>query len=186
MQVESLAIPEVKLIKPRVFGDERGFFLETFSSERYAEHGIDLPFVQDNLSYSRKGILRGLHLQNPHAQGKLVSCVKGAVFDVAADIRAGSPTFGKWVGATLTAEGHEQLWVPPGFAHGFLVLSEDALFSYKCTDGYHPSCEMSVAWNDPTLAIDWPLEGEPTLSEKDAAAPKLGDIPEASLPKVSS
>lgn len=182
MNVETLALPGVLLITPKVFGDARGYFVETFAKERYTEAGINIPFVQDNLSRSPKGVLRGLHLQNPHGQGKLVQVVEGSVFDVAVDVRVGSPHFGQWVGAELSAENHRQLWVPPGFAHGFVVTSEHALFSYKCTDTYHPECELSVLWNDPAIGIDWPVES-PVLSDKDAAAKVLADIDESRLPR---
>lgn len=182
MKVEELSLPGVLLITPKVFGDARGYFVETFASERYAEAGIALPFVQDNLSRSPKGVLRGLHLQHPHGQGKLVQVVEGSVFDVAVDVRVGSPKFGKWVGAELSAENHCQLWVPPGFAHGFVVTSDHALFSYKCTDTYHPESELSVLWNDPAIGIDWPVDA-PVLSGKDAAASVLADVDEARLPR---
>lgn len=190
MKVERLAVPEVILVEPAVHGDHRGFFLETFQVERYREVGIGvapdgspLEFVQDNLAKSSQGILRGMHLQQPHAQGKLVSCVAGEVFDVAIDVRVGSPTFGRWVGAHLDAESHRQLWVPPGFAHGYQVLSESAIFAYKCTDFYHPEAELGVAWDDPDVGIEWPLGVAPVLSDKDHANPKLADIDEARLPK---
>ncbi|MFK7998442.1 MAG: dTDP-4-dehydrorhamnose 3,5-epimerase [Polyangiales bacterium] len=182
MNVEALGLPGVLLITPRVFGDARGYFVETFALERYAEAGIDIPFVQDNLSRSPKGVLRGLHLQNPHGQGKLVQVVEGSVFDVAVDVRVGSPYFGKWVSTELSAENHCQLWVPPGFAHGFVVTSDHALFSYKCTDTYHPETELSVLWNDPAIGIEWPVES-PVLSDKDAAANALADIDESRLPR---
>ncbi|HEX5656403.1 MAG TPA: dTDP-4-dehydrorhamnose 3,5-epimerase [Polyangiales bacterium] len=182
MEVIPQALPEVLLIKPKVFGDARGYFIETFNSERYVQAGIALPFVQDNLSKSRRGILRGLHLQNPHAQGKLVSVVEGEVFDVAVDVRVGSPTFGKWVSALLSAENHHQLWVPPGFAHGFAVTSETALFSYKCTDLYHPEAEVGVAFDDPALGIPWPVDA-PELSAKDKANLPLAQIDPAKLPR---
>lgn len=182
MNVETLSLPGVLLITPKVFGDARGYFVETFAEERYAEAGVNLPFVQDNLSRSPKGVLRGLHLQNPHGQGKLVQVVEGSVFDVAVDVRVGSPHFGQWVGAELSAENHHQLWVPPGFAHGFVVTSEHALFSYKCTDTYHPECELSVLWNDPAIGIDWPVES-PVLSGKDAEAKVLADVDESRLPR---
>jgi dTDP-4-dehydrorhamnose 3,5-epimerase len=170
-------IPGVLIIEPKVFGDERGFFLETFHAKRYADAGIPGPFVQDNYSRSVKGTLRGLHFQEPQPQGKLVQVVAGAVFDVAADIRKGSPTFGKWVGVELSAENKRQFWVPPGFAHGFYVLSESADFQYKCTALYAPEHDRAIAWNDPELAISWPLVGEPKLSAKDNAAPRLKDAP---------
>lgn len=182
MNIETLSLPGVLLITPKVFGDARGFFVETFAAERYAEAGIDAPFVQDNLSRSPKGVLRGLHLQHPHGQGKLVQVVEGSVFDVAVDVRVGSPHFGKWVGAELSAENHCQLWVPPGFAHGFVVTSEHALFSYKCTDTYHPECELSVLWNDPAIGIEWPIDA-PVLSDKDRAAKALADVDKEQLPR---
>lgn len=185
MNVTALAIPDVLLIEPKVFGDDRGFFLETFHDERYAEHGIPSgAFVQDNLSKSRQGILRGLHIQHPHGQGKLVTCPLGEVFDVAVDVRLGSPTFGQWVGAHLSESNHHQLWIPPGFAHGFQVLSETALFAYKCTERYHPQDEFSVLWNDPAVGVQWPL-AEPTLSEKDRAAPTL-EAQRSRLPSYES
>ena len=182
MKVTPTAIPEVLLIEPKVFGDHRGFFLETFSAQRYADSGIVGPFVQDNLSRSARGTLRGLHLQHPRGQGKLVSAADGEVFDVAVDVRPGSPTFGKWVGALLSSETGRQLWIPPGFAHGFCVVSEHALFAYKCTEYYSREDELAVRWNDPEIGIDWPT-ASPTLSEKDAAAPLLRDIPKERLPR---
>ncbi|NOJ94184.1 dTDP-4-dehydrorhamnose 3,5-epimerase [Corallococcus sp. CA049B] len=176
MKVTPLAIPDVLLIEPKVFGDDRGFFLESFHAKRYADVGVVGPFVQDNLSRSVKGTLRGLHFQEPNAQGKLVQCLAGAVWDVAVDIRKGSPTFGRWVAAELTGENKHQLWVPPGFAHGFCVVSDSADFFYKCTALYSPESERSVAWNDPDLAIPWPVK-EPLLSGKDQRAPLLKDAP---------
>ncbi|MBX3246633.1 MAG: dTDP-4-dehydrorhamnose 3,5-epimerase [Myxococcales bacterium] len=187
MEVVPLSIPDVLLVKPRVFGDARGYFLESFHVERYAEHGIPLEgmrFVQDNVSRSPKGILRGLHLQHPNGQGKLVQVTEGAVYDVAVDVRFGSPTFGKWVGEVLDAERHHQLWIPPGFAHGFLVLSEHATFSYKCTAFYDPSTELSLRYDEPAFGVEWPLEGPPKLSAKDEAAPALASLPpEVRLPR---
>ncbi|AFE10124.1 dTDP-4-dehydrorhamnose 3,5-epimerase [Corallococcus coralloides DSM 2259] len=176
MKVTPLAIPDVLLIEPKVFGDDRGFFLESFHAKRYADVGVVGPFVQDNLSRSVKGTLRGLHFQEPNAQGKLVQCLAGAVWDVAVDIRKGSPTFGRWVAAELTGENKHQLWVPAGFAHGFCVVSDSADFFYKCTALYSPESERSVAWNDPDLAIPWPVK-EPLLSPKDQRAPQLKDAP---------
>ncbi len=176
MKVLPTEIPGVLIIEPKVFGDERGFFLETFHWKRYADAGIPGPFVQDNYSRSVKGTLRGLHFQEPQGQGKLVQVVAGTVFDVAVDIRRGSPTFGKWVGVELSADTKRQLWVPPGFAHGFCVLSEAADFQYKCTTLYAPEHEHAIAWNDPDLAIRWPISEEPKLSAKDAAAPRLKDV----------
>ena len=170
MKVTPLSIPDVLLIEPSVFGDERGFFFESFNQQRFNEAtGLDLEFVQDNHSKSAKNVLRGLHYQlPPKAQGKLVRVVAGEVFDVAVDIRKNSPTFGHWVGVTLSADNKHQLWIPPGLAHGFLVMSESAEFLYKTTDYYAPELERCIRWDDPDLAIKWPLEGEPTLSGKDA------------------
>ena len=178
MKVTPLAIPDVLLIEPRVFGDERGFFYESFNQQRFNEvTGLDLQFVQDNHSKSAKGVLRGLHYQlPPKAQGKLVRVVAGEVFDVAVDIRKASPTFGKWVGVTLSGDNKRQLWIPPGLAHGFLVLSESAEFLYKTTDYYAPELERGIIWNDPDLAIRWPIEGEPLLSGKDAENPWLSSL----------
>jgi dTDP-4-dehydrorhamnose 3,5-epimerase len=164
------------VIEPTVFGDDRGFFLETFQAERYADlAGITSPFVQDNHSRSARGVLRGLHFQKNKPQGKLIRVVKGEVYDVAVDIRQGSPTFGQWEGIILSEENKTQLWVPPGFAHGFVVLSDIADFEYKCTDYYDPSDEGSILWNDPELNIPWPIDN-PKLSEKDANAKKLADL----------
>ena len=181
MNVRETELPGVLLIEPDVFGDPRGFFMETWNRRRYAESGLDLDFVQDNLSLSRRGILRGLHYQWPQPQGKLVQVLSGAVFDVAVDIRRGSPTFGRWVGVELSADNHRQLYVPEGFAHGFCVLSETALFAYKCTDFYNPATEHSLAWNDPDIGIAWPV-ADPLLSDKDRAGLRLKDIPETDLP----
>lgn len=168
MQVEQLAIPEVLLFTPKVFGDARGFFFESFNERTFRELGLpDVCFVQDNHSRSARHVLRGLHYQIRQAQGKLVRVVSGEVFDVAVDIRRSSPTFGQWVGARLSAENKQMLWVPPGFAHGFVTLSESAEFLYKTTDYYAPTEERCIIWDDPDLAIDWPLEGEPLLSGKD-------------------
>ncbi len=177
MNVTRMAIPEVLLIEPRVFGDARGFFYESFNQKSFNEAtGLDLDFVQDNHSRSAKGVLRGLHYQlPPHSQGKLVRVVRGAVFDVAVDIRKGSPTFGQWVGMELSEDNHRQFWVPPGFAHGFVVLSETADFLYKTTEYYAPSHERCIAWNDPTLNIRWPDIGmAPLLSAKDQGGLALG------------
>lgn len=172
MKVTRLAIPDVLLIEPRVFGDERGFFFESFNQRAFNQAtGLDLQFVQDNHSKSAQGVLRGLHYQVQNPQGKLVRAAAGEVFDVAVDIRRNSPTFGKWVGQILSADNKHQLWVPPGLAHGFVVLSETAEFLYKTTDYYAPEHERSIAWDDPTLAIKWPdLKGPPRLSAKDLAA----------------
>jgi len=176
IQVTATALPEVKIIEPKVFGDARGFFFESFNAREFAEHveaGVE--FVQDNHSRSAKGVLRGLHYQIQHAQGKLVRVVSGEVFDVAVDIRRSSPNFGKWVGVRLSAENHRQIWVPPGFAHGFVVLSESADFLYKTTDCWFAEHERSIAWNDPQIGIDWPIEGEPMVAAKDAAGKRLVD-----------
>ncbi|AGA33590.1 dTDP-4-dehydrorhamnose 3,5-epimerase [Thioalkalivibrio nitratireducens DSM 14787] len=181
MIVTAMRIPEVLRIEPKVFGDPRGYFMESYHAARYAEFGIPAAFVQDNVSASGRGILRGLHLQNPHPQGKLVYVLEGEVFDVAVDVRVGSPTFGQWVGEYLSAANHRQLWVPEGFAHGFCVTSERALFCYKCTDRYHPEAELSVRWDDPALGIDWPVR-EPRVSDKDAQAACLHAIDPAKLP----
>jgi dTDP-4-dehydrorhamnose 3,5-epimerase len=176
MRVIPTAIPDVLIIEPKVFGDARGFFFESFNQRAFNEvTGLDVQFVQDNHSRSAKGVLRGLHYQIEHVQGKLVRVVQGAVFDVAVDIRKSSPTFGKWVGVELSADNYRQLWVPAGFAHGFLVLSHSADFLYKTTDYYHPEHERSIRWDDPTLAIDWPLEVKPVLSAKDEQASSFID-----------
>ena len=169
MQVTPTAIPDVKLVEPKVFGDDRGFFFESWNRRALAAAGIDVDFVQDNHSRSRRGVLRGLHYQVEHAQGKLVRCAIGAVFDVVVDLRRSSPTFGRALGMTLSAENRRMLWVPPGFAHGFLVVSESADFLYKTTDYWYPQHERTLLWNDPALRIDWPLDGAPTLAAKDAA-----------------
>lgn len=170
-------IPEVILVKPQVFGDHRGFFMETWQQQHFTENGIDVDFVQDNHSKSSQGILRGLHYQLIQTQGKLVRVVEGSVFDVAVDLRRNSPTFGQWVGYELSAENKQMLWVPPGFGHGFYVMSETAEFVYKCTDYYAPEHEACVRWNDPQLNIDWHLvDGkQPVLSEKDAEATLLAN-----------
>lgn len=171
MQVLTTAINEVKLIIPRVFEDERGYFFESWQQQRFAELVAPVTFVQDNQSLSKRGTLRGLHWQEAHPQDKLISVLSGAIFDVAVDIRPESPTYGKWVWETLSAENHRQLFIPKGFAHGFYVLSESAIVSYKCSDFYHPEAERSIRWDDPSLAIQWPIEGLPLLSAKDAMAP---------------
>jgi dTDP-4-dehydrorhamnose 3,5-epimerase len=181
MRVTPLSLPEVLLIEPKVFGDARGFFLESFHAERYRSAGIALDIVQDNLSQSRRGVLRGLHFQHPHAQGKLVSVLKGEILDVAVDVRVGSPSFGRWTSHVLSEAGAAQIWIPPGFAHGFYVLSAEALFSYKCTAYYSPEDEATVLWNDPAIGIDWPT-GTPQLSEKDQKGLRLADIPRSRLP----
>lgn len=176
MKVIQTKLKDCVIIKPKVFGDERGFFLETFQAERYTTRaGINLPFVQDNHSRSSRGVLRGLHFQIKKPQGKLVRVVKGEVYDVAVDIREGSTTFGQWEAVILSEENKIQFWVPPGFAHGFLVLSETADFEYKCTDYYDASDEGSILWNDPDLNIPWPIDN-PFLSDKDSKAEKLIDL----------
>lgn len=174
MNVTETALSGVMLIEPKIFGDARGFFLESWNAAAFASAGIDAAFVQDNHSRSAKGVLRGLHYQIREPQGKLVRVVSGSVFDVAVDLRRGSPTFGQSTGHILSSANKHMLWIPPGFAHGFLVLSDTADFLYKCTTLYAPQHERALAWNDPTLAIDWPLEGAPPLlSTKDAGAPRL-------------
>jgi dTDP-4-dehydrorhamnose 3,5-epimerase len=174
MQVTPTEIPGVLVLEPRVFADDRGSFFESFNARAFAAAvGWEVAFVQDNQSTSRRHVLRGLHYQEPHPQGKLVRALAGAIFDVAADIRPGSPTFGHWVGVELSAENRRQLWVPEGLAHGFLVLSESADVLYKTTDFYAPGCEKCLRWDDPTLAIQWPLAAPPVLSPRDAAAPLL-------------
>jgi dTDP-4-dehydrorhamnose 3,5-epimerase len=176
VNVVETQLPGVLIIEPCVHDDERGFFLETFQAERYGERiGISLPFVQDNHSRSRRGILRGLHAQQHHPQGKLVRAARGEVFDVAVDIDPVSATFGRWVGTTLSDSNHRQMWIPPGYAHGFLVLSEVADFEYKCTDYYRPEDEIGVIWNDPDICINWPLDN-PTVSAKDRALPVLSEL----------
>lgn len=175
MKVETTEIPGVLVLAPRVFTDERGSFFESFNARAFAAAvGHEVAFVQDNQSTSHRHVLRGLHYQEPRPQGKLVRALSGTIFDVAVDIRPGSPTFGRWVGVELSAENRRQLWVPAGLAHGFLVLSELAEVLYKTTDFYAPDCERCLRWDDPTLAIRWPLETAPRLSPRDAAAPLLG------------
>jgi dTDP-4-dehydrorhamnose 3,5-epimerase len=176
IKVTATALPEVKLIEPKVFGDARGFFLESFNAREFAEKieaGVE--FVQDNHSRSARGVLRGLHYQIQHAQGKLVRVVEGEVFDVAVDVRKSSSNFGKWEGVTLSGDNHRQLWIPPGFAHGFVVLSETAQFLYKTTDYWFPEHERSIVWNDPAIGIEWPIDFEPLLAAKDAAGKRLAD-----------
>lgn len=180
MMYEKLAIPEVVLLKPTVFGDERGFFMETFRHDDFIKHCGNYQFVQDNHSSSGKGILRGLHYQHKQPQGKLVRVTKGEVFDVAVDMRAKSPTFGQWVGEYLSEHNKQMMWVPPGFAHGFYVTSDMAEFQYKCTDYYAPDDEFSLLWSDPTVNVDWPLAGSlPVLSPKDMQARLFAECPYA-------
>ncbi|MEJ8675843.1 dTDP-4-dehydrorhamnose 3,5-epimerase [Chromobacterium amazonense] len=178
MNVIDTAIPDVKIIEPAVFGDARGFFFESFNQKKFEEAvGYSVEFVQDNHSRSAKGVLRGLHYQlDPHAQGKLVRVAAGAVFDVAVDIRLQSPTYGRWVGVELSADNKRQLWIPPGFAHGFVTLRDDTEFLYKTTDYWFKDLERAIAWNDPTLAIDWPLQQPPALSAKDQQAPLFASL----------
>ncbi|UCC98525.1 MAG: dTDP-4-dehydrorhamnose 3,5-epimerase [Phycisphaerales bacterium] len=181
MNVIQTKLPGVLVLEPQLFGDERGYFLETWRSTRYEDAGIPGPFVQDNVAFSGKGILRGLHFQHPQSQGKLVQVLSGEVLDVAVDVRVGSPTFGQWVGERLSEANHRQMYVPPGFAHGYCVLSETALFSYKCTDFYSPEAEIGIIWNDPDLDIEWPITA-PVVSPKDAGHPSLKEIPPDRLP----
>jgi dTDP-4-dehydrorhamnose 3,5-epimerase len=183
VKVTPTALPEVLLIEPRVFPDSRGHFFESWVGPRYHEAGITEPFVQDNSSRSTRDTLRGLHFQEPKGQGKLITVLSGRIFDVAVDVRTDSPRYREWIGIELDGDDPKQLWVPPGFAHGFCVLSEQADFMYKCTEYYAPETERSIRWNDPELAIDWPLEA-PILSEKDAEAPFLADA--LVLPRMSA
>lgn len=185
MKVTETELPGVLLIEPQRFGDSRGFFQESWHARRYADAGIPGPFVQDNLSLSGHGVLRGLHFQNPSPQGKLVSVLQGEVFDVAVDIRVGSPTFGKWTGATLSADNARQLYIPPNFAHGFCVTGDRALFAYKCTDFYDPGAEDTILWNDPDIGIDWPV-AEPVVSGKDRAGRPLASIDRSLLPQYEA
>ncbi len=183
MNVTETRLPGVVIVEPRIFRDDRGYFLETWSVANYGPAGLPTRFAQDNLSSSAPGVLRGLHYQFPTAQGKLVGVIQGEVFDVAVDIRVGSPTFGRWEGVTLSAANGRQLYIPEGFAHGFLVTSDGpALFAYKCTEGYDPTGQCSILWDDPDLAIDWPVAA-PLLSPKDRDAPRLRDVPESRLPR---
>jgi dTDP-4-dehydrorhamnose 3,5-epimerase len=174
-------LPGVVVVEPRVFRDDRGRLLETWNRARYLEAGIGATFVQDNVSVSRRGVLRGLHFQHPHDQGKLISVVHGQIFDVAVDVRHGSPTFGRWVGVTLSSDDGRQLWIPEGFAHGFCVTVDSAIVTYKCTARYAPESERAIRWEDADLGIRWPVD-RPELSEKDAAAPLLRDLPQEALP----
>lgn len=181
MKVIETSLPGCKVIEPTVFGDSRGFFFETWNATRFAELGLNGSFVQSNISSSSRGVLRGLHYQWPRAQGKLVTVLQGEVYDVAVDIRRGSPTFGKWEAVMLSEQNRRQFWIPPGFAHGFAVVSETALFNYLCTDVYVKEDDAAVRWNDADIAVDWPISG-PILSAKDEAAPFLKDIAEERLP----
>jgi dTDP-4-dehydrorhamnose 3,5-epimerase len=178
MNIIETALPGVLIIEPRVFGDARGFFMETWSETGFAAAGLDLTFVQDNHSRSQKGVLRGLHFQNPGPQGKLVRVARGAVYDVAVDLRASSPHFGKWVGVELSEQNRRMFWIPEGFAHGFLTLEDDTDFLYKCTAPYAPQSEFTLAWNDPTVAIEWPVSNvDPIISDKDARGLSLDQVP---------
>lgn len=181
MKIIETDLPGCIVIEPQVFGDARGFFFESFNSEKLATHGLGLNFVQGNVSSSSRGVLRGLHYQWPNPQGKYVSVVEGEVWDVAVDIRRGSPTFGKWAAVVLSAENKRHLWIPEGFAHGFVVLSERAVFSYLCTAIYDAKADAGIRWDDPSLAIDWPVSA-PQLSEKDARAPLLAEVAPERLP----
>ena len=183
MNVMPTRLPGVVIIEPKAFGDSRGYFLETWNQSRYANAGLSQTFVQDNLSFSANKVLRGLHLQVPNSQAKLVSVLIGEVFDVAVDVRLGSPTFGQWVGATLSAENRRQFFIPEGFAHGFAVTGENALFAYKCNAYYAPEDELTILWNDPEIGIEWPFE-TPTLSAKDQNGIRLSDVPPERLPKA--
>jgi len=185
VQTAQADIADVLVIDPRVFGDERGFFLETWSLHRYAQAGISGDFVQDNLSRSARGVLRGLHLQHPSGQGKLVYVIEGEVFDAAVDVRLGSPTFGRWVGFTLSGKNKRQVYIPPGFAHGFCVTSEFAIFAYKVTEVYRPETEVGILWNDAAIGVAWPVS-DPVLSDKDRAYPHLADLPQARLPRYEA
>jgi dTDP-4-dehydrorhamnose 3,5-epimerase len=185
MKIIPVNLPEIVLIEPRIFEDQRGYFLETYQAQRYSDHGIDVSFVQDNLSFSRQGVVRGLHYQLQKPQGKLVMVLQGEVIDLVVDIRLGSPNFGKWSKNTLSADNYYQLYVPPGFAHGFAVSSEMATVLYKVTDYYNPGDEYGIIWNDVNLGIDWPF-AEAILSAKDEKFSPLKDIPEALLPKMTT
>jgi len=176
LKVDITALPGVLRLEPPVFADERGFFMETYHAARFREAGIDAEFVQDNHSRSARGVLRGLHFQEPNAQGKLLRCTRGALFDVAVDVRVGSPQFGRWVGIELSEENRRLLWIPPGFAHGFCALTDWADLVYKCTTFYDASSDRGIAWNDPDIGIEWPI-ADPLLSPKDAAAPRLKNAP---------
>lgn len=182
MKIVKLELEGAMIVEPDVFPDDRGYFMETYQQNRYRENGIDVTFVQDNLSYSIKGTLRGLHFQHPHPQAKLVQVLQGEVFDVIVDVRRGSPTFGHWSAVGLSEENHRQLFVPKGFAHGYCVLSDNAVFSYKCSDFYVPECEKGVLWSDPDIGVDWPIT-TPMLSEKDRRYPILKNIPDEDLPE---
>ena len=184
MKVVQTGLPGAVVLEPRVFGDARGFFYESYNEAKYRDAGIDRRFVQANVSRSAKGVHRGLHYQWPNPQGKLVSVLEGEVYDVAVDIRHGSPTFGQWAGVMLTAENHRHFWIPEGFAHGFCVLSAHATFTYQCTALYDPQADAGIRWSDPEIGIDWPI-AEPTLSDKDGKAPRLAEVGAGRLPTYS-
>lgn len=184
MKIVETSLPGVVVIEPAVFGDARGYFYESFNARKFADAGLDLRFVQSNVSRSAHGVLRGLHYQWPNPQGKLVSVTEGEVYDVAVDIRAGSPTFGRWAAAVLSAENKRHFWIPEGFAHGFAVLSEYATFTYQCTALYDAAADAGVRWDDPAIAIDWPV-ARPVLSDKDTRTPFLADVPREKLPTYS-
>lgn len=185
MKITELSLPGLLLIETKRFGDPRGYFVETWNKARYEKAGISKSFVQDNLSFSKKGVLRGLHFQQQQAQAKLVTVLQGEVFDVAVDIRVGSPTFGQWEAVTLSGDNHYQLYIPEGLAHGFCITSEEALFAYKCTDFYHPQSEKTLLWNDPDIGIQWPLS-DPALSEKDLKGFALSAMDQSLLPIYTS
>lgn len=180
MNVSKMDLPGVRLVEPDVYADDRGSFMETWNAREYGRCGLNVTFVQDNLSRSREGVLRGLHFQNPRPQAKLISVLEGAVYDVVVDVRIDSDTFGEWQGTVLSAENARQLYVPEGYAHGFVVTKGEALFHYKCTDFYHPKADRAVRWNDPSLDVDWPVD-DPILSDKDAGAPLLEALPREAL-----
>ncbi|MBT5046919.1 MAG: dTDP-4-dehydrorhamnose 3,5-epimerase [Rhodospirillaceae bacterium] len=181
MKVHQTDLPGVLLVEPASFGDDRGYFMETYNARRYGEQGLQGTFVQDGLSFSKRGVLRGLHLQNPNGQGKLTSVLQGEVFDVAVDVRQGSPHFGRWTGVSLSDRNKCQLYIPKGFAHGFTVVSESALFAYKCTDFYDPNSELIIAWNDPQISVQWPVD-QPVLSDRDRDGTMLAEMDPARLP----
>jgi dTDP-4-dehydrorhamnose 3,5-epimerase len=184
MKIKKLDLEGAMIIEPDVYPDGRGYFFETYQEKRYRKYGIDVTFVQDNISFSTRGILRGLHFQHPHSQAKLAQVIKGEVLDIIVDIRRGSPTFRCWRGVRLSEENHRQLFVPGGFAHGYCVLSDEAVFTYKCSDFYTPECEKGVLWSDPDIGIDWPIK-VPMLSEKDGQYSLLKNIPDEDLPEYT-
>jgi dTDP-4-dehydrorhamnose 3,5-epimerase len=185
MNIEKTKLPGVLVFEPKKWADSRGFFMEAWQSQRYAAAGVSPTFLQDNISFSTRHVLRGLHFQNPSGQGKLVFPLLGEIYDVVVDVREGSPTFGQWIGVTLSSENRRQIWVPEGFAHGFCATSAEALVVYKCTDSYNPKTEHGIIWNDPDLAITWPTT-KPVLSDKDQVYPRLKDLPRAALFRAAS